>query len=119
MRENFHHTITFYAIAVTRHYFGVIPVFNNLFHRHETIKVKLNKEHPREGGVYINGPGHMTKMADMAINGQKNSLKLFFFRNRKYMVEASGNTALHSLCKSLNGLALLNMLNGKDNLSRQ
>ena len=51
MRENFHHTITFYDIAVTRHYFGVI--FNNLFHRHETIKVTLNKEHHREGGGVI------------------------------------------------------------------
>ena len=77
------HTITFYDIAVTRHYFGVI--FNNLFHRHETIKVKFNKEHPREGGGYINGPGHMTKMAAMAIH-DKNSLKLFLFRTRRYMV---------------------------------
>ena len=34
-----------------------------------------------EGGtkVYINGPGHMTKMAAMAINS-KNLLKIFFSR---------------------------------------
>ena len=34
------------------------------------IKAKLHVEHPKEGGtkVYINGPGHMTKMAAMAIN---------------------------------------------------
>ena len=34
------------------------------------IKAKLHVEHPWEGGmkVYINGQGHMTKMAAMAIN---------------------------------------------------
>ena len=41
------------------------------------IKAKLQVEHPMEGGtkVYINGPGHMTKMAAMAINS-KNLLTL-------------------------------------------
>ena len=36
-------------------------------------------EHPWEGGmkVYINGQGHMTKMAAMAINSKK-PLKIFF-----------------------------------------
>ena len=36
------------------------------------IKAKLHVEHPKEGGakVYINGPGHMTKMAAMAINSK-------------------------------------------------
>ena len=36
------------------------------------IKAKLNVEHPYEGGtkVCINGPGHMTKMAAMAINSK-------------------------------------------------
>ena len=45
------------------------------------IKAKLQVEHPMEGGtkVYINGPGHMTKMAAMAINS-KNLLKIFFSR---------------------------------------
>ena len=35
------------------------------------IKAKLHVEHPYEGGtkVYINGPGHMTKMAAMPIYG--------------------------------------------------
>ena len=79
MRENFHHTITFYDITVTRHYFGF--KFNNLFHRHETIKVKLNKEHPGEGG-YTNGPGHMIKMAAMAINDKK-PLKALLLQNQK------------------------------------
>ena len=38
-------------------------------------------EHPWEGGkkVYINGQGHMTKMAAMAINS-KNLLKIFFYK---------------------------------------
>ena len=36
------------------------------------IKAKLHVEHPWEGGtkVYINGLGHMTKMAAMAINSK-------------------------------------------------
>ena len=36
------------------------------------IKAKLHVEHPKEGGtkVYTNGPGHMTKMAAMAINSK-------------------------------------------------
>ena len=40
---------------------------------------KLHVEHPWEGGkkVYINGQGHMTKMAAMAIN-RKKTLKIFF-----------------------------------------
>ena len=43
------------------------------------IKAKLHVEHPQEGGtkVYINGPGHMTKMAAMPIYG-KNHKKIFF-----------------------------------------
>ena len=41
-------------------------------------------EHPWEGGkkVYINGQGHMTKMAVMAIN-RKKPLKIFFSRTRR------------------------------------
>ena len=36
------------------------------------IKAKLHVEHPWEGGmkVYINGQGHMIKMAAMAINSK-------------------------------------------------
>ena len=37
------------------------------------IKAKLHVEHPMEGEtkVCVNGPGHMTKMAAMAINIKK------------------------------------------------
>ena len=35
--------------------------------------------------VYINGPGHMTKMAAMAINS-KTPIKIFFSRTRKPMI---------------------------------
>ena len=35
--------------------------------------------------VYINGQGHMTKMAAMAINS-KNVVKIFFFRIRRPMI---------------------------------
>ena len=45
------------------------------------IKAKFYVEPPWEGGtkVYINGPGHMTKMAAMSIYG-KNPSKIFFSR---------------------------------------
>ena len=46
-------------------------------------------EHPWEGGkkVYINGQGHMTKMAAMPINKKKKKcLKIFFFRTRRPMI---------------------------------
>ena len=41
-------------------------------------------EHHWEGGkkVYINGQGHMTKMAAMAIN-RKKSLKIFCLQNQR------------------------------------
>ena len=44
-------------------------------------------EHPWEGRkkVYINGQGHMTKMAAMAIN-RKKPLKIFFSRTRRPMI---------------------------------
>ena len=35
--------------------------------------------------VYINGQGHMTKMAAMAVNS-KNLLKIFFSRTRRPMI---------------------------------
>ena len=52
------------------------------------IKAKLHVEHPFEGGtkVYINGPGHMIKMAALAINRKKKTLKIFFFRTRRPMI---------------------------------
>ena len=42
------------------------------------IKAKFYVEHPWQGGkkVYINGPGHMTKMAAMPIYGK--NLKIIF-----------------------------------------
>ena len=45
-------------------------------------------EHPWEGGkkVYINGQGHMTKMAAMAIIEKKKTLKIFFSRTRRPMI---------------------------------
>ena len=44
-------------------------------------------EHTWVGGkkVYINGHGHMTKMAAMAIN-RKKRLKIFFSRTRRPMI---------------------------------
>ena len=49
----------------------------------------LYTEHPWEGGkkVYINGQGHMTKMAAMAVNrNKKKPLKIFFSSTRKPMI---------------------------------
>ena len=57
--------------------------FSNVFSSESVwpIKAKFYVEPPWEGGmkVYINGPGHMTKMAAMPIYG-KNPLKIFFSR---------------------------------------
>ena len=55
--------------------------------------------------VYINGQGHMTKMAAMAIN-KKKLFKNLLLQNQKAhdfetWYEASGNGALQSLYKSL------------------
>ena len=63
-------------------------------------------KHPWEAGmkVYINGQGHMTKMAAMAIN-RKKKLKKFLFQNQKAYdfetwCEASWNKVLQNLYKS-------------------
>ena len=63
-------------------------------------------EHPWEGGkkVYINGQGHMTKMATMAIN-RKKTFKNLLLQNKKAddfetWCEASVTGALQSLYKS-------------------
>ena len=63
-------------------------------------------EHPWEGGkkVYINGQGHMTKMAAMAIDKKKN-FKNLLLQNQKAndfetWCEASVTGALQSLYKS-------------------
>ena len=50
-------------------------IISKIFSSHETawpIKAKVHVEHLQEGGtkVYINGPGHMSKMAAMAINSK-------------------------------------------------
>ena len=51
------------------------PPFSNIFSSETAwpIKAKFYVEPPWEGGtkVYINGPGHMTKMAAMPIYGKK------------------------------------------------
>ena len=80
--------------------------FSNIFSSETAwpIKAKFYVEHPWEGGtkVYINGPGHMTKMAAMPIYGK--NLKKFLLQNQKsYDLEtwhvASRTQALHSLYK--------------------
>ena len=57
--------------------------FSNIFSSETAwpIKAKFYVEPPWEGGtkVYINGPGHMTKMAAMPIYG-KNPSKIFSSR---------------------------------------
>ena len=68
------------------------------------IKAKFYVEPPWEGGtkVYISGPGHMTKMAAMPINGKK-PLKIFFSNQKSYDLETCsvtlGTQAVQSLCK--------------------
>ena len=65
-------------------YTCISPPFSNIFSTETawSIKAKFYVEPPWEGGrkVYINGPGHMTKMATMPIYGK-----------------ASGTQALQSL----------------------
>ena len=64
------------------------PPFSKIFFSETAwpIKAKFNVEPPCEGGtkVYINGPGHMTKMAATPIYGK--TLKLFFSRTRSPMI---------------------------------
>ena len=51
--------------------------------------------------VYINGQGHMTKMAAMAINSKKKN-KIFFFRTRRPMILKLGmkhkGTEVYKIC---------------------
>ena len=82
------------------------PPFSKIFSSKTAcpIKAKFYVEPPWEGGtkVYINGPGHMTKMAAMPIYG-KNLKNLLFQNHKSYDLEtwhvASGTQALQSLCK--------------------
>ena len=68
------------------------------------IKAKFYVEPPWEGGtkVYINGPGHMTKMATMPIYG-KNFKNLLLQNQKSYELEtwhvALGTQALQSFYK--------------------
>ena len=61
------------------------PPFSNVFSSEtaSSIKAKFYVEPPWEGGtkVYINGPGHMTKMAAMPIYGK--NLKNLLLQNQK------------------------------------
>ena len=68
------------------------------------IKAKFYVEPPWEGGtkVYINGPGHMTKMAAMPIYGKKPFKNLLQNRQADFhetWYVASGTPAHHSLYK--------------------
>ena len=82
------------------------PPFSNVFFSETAwpIKAKFYVEPPWEGGtkVYINGLGHMTKMAAMPIYGK--NLKNLLFKNRRADFHetwyvASGTPAHHSLYK--------------------
>ena len=67
--------------------------FSNIFSTETAwpIKAKFYVEPPWEGGTkfYINGPGHMTKMAAMPIYG-KNPSKIFFSRNGRQIFTKLG-----------------------------
>ena len=69
------------------------------------IKAKFYVDPPWEGGtkVYINGPGHMTKMAATPINGKTPSKISFSRTGRSIFTKlgyvASGTSAHHSLYK--------------------
>ena len=91
--------------SVRRPSSSVRPSTFSIFFSSETawpIKAKLYVEPPWEGGtkVYINGPGHMTKMAAMPIYGknlQKSNSPEADFPETWYV--ASGTPAHHSLYK--------------------
>ena len=80
--------------------------FSNIFscETARPIKAKFYVEPPWEGGtkIYINGPGHMTKMAAMPIYG-KNLKNLLLQNQRADFHEtwyvASGTPAHHNLYK--------------------
>ena len=65
------------------------PPFSNVFSSETAwpIKAKFYVEPPWEEGtkVYVNGQGHMTKMAAMPIYG-KNLKKIFFSRSRSPVI---------------------------------
>ena len=62
---------------------GAIYVhYHNSFFSAWLTEAELHLEHPLEGRpkVYVNGPGHTTKMAAMAINS--NTLSNLLFQNK-------------------------------------
>ena len=79
------------------------PPFSNVFSSETAwpIKTKFNVEPPWEGGTkdYINGPGHITKMAAMPIHG-KSHKNLLLQNQKSYYLEtwhvASETQALQS-----------------------
>ena len=81
------------------------PPFSNVFSSETAwpIKAKFYVEPPWKGGTkgYINGPGHMTKMAAMPIYGK--NLKNLLQNQKSYDLEtwhvASGTQALQKLYK--------------------
>ena len=77
--------------------------FSNIFSSETawTIKAKFYVEPPWEGGtkVYINGPGHMTKMAAMPIYGKNLLLQNRRADFHQIWYVASGTPAHHSLYK--------------------
>ena len=82
------------------------PQCSNIFSSETAwpIKAKFYVEPPWEGGtkVYINGPGHMTKMAAMPIYGKnlkKSSSPEPAGRFSQTWYVASGTPAYHSLYK--------------------
>ena len=62
-----------YTCSCVRPLSSVHPLFSNIFFSQTAwpIKAKFHEEPPWEGGtkIYINGPGHMSKMAAMPIYG--------------------------------------------------
>ena len=84
-----------------------LPPFSKIFFSETAwpIKAKFYMKHLWEGGtnVFINNPGHMTKMAAMPIYG-KNPSKFFFSRNHwtdfnETWHEASGTGVLQCVYK--------------------
>ena len=82
-----------------------LSTISNIFSSETTlpIKAKFYMEPPWEGArkVYINGPGHMTKMAAMPIYGKnfKNLLKKQKFYDLETWYAALGTQSPYSLYK--------------------
>ena len=84
---------------------GAIYMFLNIFFSENPwpINAKIHLEPPWEGGrkVYINGPGHMTKMAATPIYGKK-IFKNLLQNQKSYELEtwhAASVTSISTKCK--------------------